>query len=109
MVLRRVPTPLGATLPLASQCAQGRQRGEWRGWWEGEEGQGKTEEVRAGLLPMGRPVTDQCVIVNRNTEPVVYAEPPADDGYLAGDPEYYNSKRKAPMSDDDNDEDYGGQ
>ena len=44
----------------------------------------------------------------RNAEPVVYAEPPVDDGYLGGDQEYYNSKRKAPMSDDENDEDYGG-
>ena len=46
--------------------------------------------------------------MNRNAEPVVYVEPPADEGYIAGDREYYNTKRKAPMSDDENDEDYGG-
>ena len=46
--------------------------------------------------------------MNRNAEPVVYAEPPPDDAYLGGDQEYYNTKRKAPMSDDENDEDYGG-
>ena len=48
------------------------------------------------------------MVVNRNAEPVVYAEPPADEGHLGGDQEYYNPKRKAPMSDDENDEDYGG-
>ena len=47
-------------------------------------------------------------MIPRNAEPVVYAEPPADEGHLGGDQEYYNSKRKAPMSDDENDEDYGG-
>jgi hypothetical protein len=48
------------------------------------------------------------VVINRNAEPVIYAEPPPDEGYLGGDQEFYTSKRKAPISDDENDEDYGG-
>jgi len=60
------------------------------------------------LIPVGILLTERLVVVNRNAEPVIYAEPPADEAYLGGDQEYYNSKRKAPMSDDENDEDYGG-
>ena len=61
VVLRRVPAPLGAALPLAAQRAQGGSRSERRGGREGKEGQGEAEEVRMRVLSSARPIADWSV------------------------------------------------
>ena len=78
--------------------------------WEGEEGQGEAEEVCTRILLCSSSMADWSM-TDCELEMLSWSSmpnPPPDDAYLGGDQEYYNTKRRAPMSDDENVKDYEG-